>query len=173
MRSWGKKAPNHIAQEGSVGRVPRQLHHAALCVRDVDASLRFYRDGLGLDVLMDHRFEGDWPTLFDVSSRHLRSVFLGDPASADAGIVELVVFDDALNEPESPVIAAGSPGSGFFLLSFLVDLDVTLNRLRGLGFAEHPRRIEQPGPLGPVAMATVRDPDGVPVELIHAKEPGA
>lgn len=153
--------------------MPRPLHHAALCVRDVDASLRFYRDGLGLDVLMDHRFEGDWPALFDVSSRHLRSVFLGDPARADAGIVELVVFDDAAGEPASPVTAAESPGSGFFLLSFFVDVDVTLRRLRGLGFAEHPRRIEQSGPLGLVSMATVRDPDGVLVELIHAKEPGA
>jgi catechol 2,3-dioxygenase-like lactoylglutathione lyase family enzyme len=173
MRSWGKNAPNHIAQEGSVARVPRSLHHAALCVRDIDASLRFYRDGVGLDVLMDHRFEGDWPALFDAPSRHLRSVFLGDPAGADAGIVELVVFDDATGESAGPVAAAGPPGSGFFLLSFFVDVDATLRRLRGLGFAERPRRIEQPGPLEPISMATVRDPDGVLVELIHAKEPEA
>jgi catechol 2,3-dioxygenase-like lactoylglutathione lyase family enzyme len=153
--------------------VPRPLHHAALCVRDIDASLRFYRDGLGLDVLMDHRFEGDWPALFDASSRHLRSVFLGDPARADAGIVELVVFDDATGEPAGPVTVAEPPGSGFFLLSFFVDVDVTLRRLRELGFGERARRIEQPGPLGSVSMATVRDPDGVLVELIHAKEPGA
>ena len=153
--------------------MPRPLHHAALCVRDLDASLRFYRDGLGLEVLMDHRFEGDWPALFDASSRHLRSVFLGDPARADAGIVELVVFDDATGESSGPVTAAGPPASGFFLLSFFVDLDATLGRLRSLGFAEHPRRIEQPGPLGPVSMATVHDPDGVLVELIHAKEPEA
>jgi catechol 2,3-dioxygenase-like lactoylglutathione lyase family enzyme len=173
MRNWGKNAPNHIAQEGSVGRVPRPLHHAALCVRDLDASLRFYRDGLGLEVLMDQRFEGDWPALFDASSRRLRSVFLGDPARADAGIVELVVFDHATGEPAGPVIAAGPPASGFFLLSFFVDVDVTLSRLRSLGFGERPRRIEQPGPLGPVSMATVRDPDGALVELIHATEPGA
>ena len=53
----------------------------------------FYRDGIGLDVLMDHVFEGDWPTLFDAPSSTLRSVFLGDPAHADAGVVELVTFD--------------------------------------------------------------------------------
>ena len=153
--------------------MPRCLHHAALCVRDLDASLRFYRDGLGLDVVMDHRFEGDWPALFDASSRHLRSVFLGDPASADAGIVELVVFDDVTAEPAGPVTAAGPPGSGFFLLSFFVDVDATLRRLGSLGLAARPRRIEQPGPGGPVSMATVRDPDGILVELIHAKEPGA
>jgi glyoxylase I family protein len=153
--------------------VPRALHHAALCVRDLDASLRFYRDGLGLDVLMDHRFEGDWPTLFDASSHHLRSVFLGDPANPDAGMVELVVFDDEPGEPPGPVAGAGPPGAGFFLLSFFVDVDAALHRLRDLGFGEHPRRIEQPGPVGAVSMATVRDPDGVLVELIHANQPGA
>lgn len=173
MRSWGKNAPNHIAQEGSVGRVPQPLHHTALCVRDVDASLRFYRDGLGLEVLMDHRFEGDWPTLFDASSRQLHSVFLGDPAHADAGIVELVVFDDARSPAPGPAVDAGPPDSGFFLLSFFVDVDATLRRLRELGLEERTRRIDQPGPRGPIPMATVHDPDGVLVELIHAQEPPA
>ena len=70
----------------------RQLHHSALCVRDMDASLRFYRDGLGMAVLMDHTFEGDWPALFGASTDRLRSVMLGDPDAADAGVVELVHF---------------------------------------------------------------------------------
>ncbi|HKA92716.1 MAG TPA: VOC family protein [Acidimicrobiia bacterium] len=41
------------------------VHHSAVVAHDVDASLRFYRDGLGLAVLMDHQFHGDWRTLFD------------------------------------------------------------------------------------------------------------
>jgi len=40
------------------------LHHAAICARDLDASLRFYRGGLGLEVMMDQSFPGDWSTLF-------------------------------------------------------------------------------------------------------------
>jgi catechol 2,3-dioxygenase-like lactoylglutathione lyase family enzyme len=173
MRSWGKNAPNHIAQEGSVARVARPLHHSALCVRDVDTSLRFYRDGLGLEVLMDQRFEGDWPALFDAPSRHLRSVFLGDPAHTNAGIVELVVFDHAGHPAPEQTADTGPPTSGFFLLSFYVDVDATLNRLQTLGFGEAARRIDQAGPVGVVAMATVHDPDGVLVELIHVPEPGA
>ena len=173
MRNWGKNAPNHIAQEGSVARVPHPLHHAALYVRDVDASLRFYRDGLGLAVLMDHAFDGDWPTLFDAPTGHLRSVFLGDPAHADAGIVELVVFGDGTGPAPGTVPDVQPPRPGFFLLSFFVDVDVTLRGLQRLGFTEEPRRIEQPGPAGAVAMATVHDPDGVLIELIHAPKPGA
>ena len=139
----------------------RGVHHSAVCVRDVEASIRFYRDGLGLQVLMDQSFEGDWPSLFDAPSTHLRSVFLGDPANADAGIVELVVFDGDVALGASP----GPPTTGFFLLSFFVELTSVLDRLAGLGYDEV-RRIDQPAPGGSVAMATVVDPDGVRVELI-------
>ena len=142
----------------------RPLHHAALCVRDVDASLRFYRDGLGLDVMMDHSFDGDWPTLFDARSGTLRSVFLGDATSPDAGVVELVAFEDGADDGPPP----GPPATGFFLLSFFVSVDDTLARLEDLGLGGRPRRVEQPAPQGAVAMATVRDPVGVLVELIEA-----
>lgn len=142
----------------------RPLHHAALCVRDLDASLRFYRDGLGLDVLMDHTFDGDWPALFEARSRTLRSVFLGDATTPDAGIVELVAFESGAEDGPPP----RPPATGFFLLSFFVAVEDTLARLRGLGLGGQARRAGQPAPQGEVAMATVRDPDGVLVELIEA-----
>ena len=146
------------------GLMGRPLHHAALCVRDVDASLRFYRDGLGLDVMMDHTFDGDWPTLFDARSGTLRSVFLGDASTPDAGVVELVAFEGSVDDGPPP----GPPATGFFLLSFFVSVDDTLARLEDLGLGGPPRRVVQPAPHGAVAMATVRDLDGVLVELIEA-----
>jgi catechol 2,3-dioxygenase-like lactoylglutathione lyase family enzyme len=139
-----------------------RVHHSAICVADVEASLRFYREGLGLEVLMDQSFEGDWPTLFDARSNRLRSIFLGDAANPDAGIVELVSFGDgAEGRSPDPV-----PREGFFLLSFNVDVEETLDRMAQLGFADL-RRIDQPaGALGTVPMAVLRDPDGVRIELI-------
>jgi catechol 2,3-dioxygenase-like lactoylglutathione lyase family enzyme len=145
------------------------VHHSALCPGDMAASLRFYRDGLGFQVLMDHEFDGAWSTLFEARSDHLHSVFLGDTARADAGIVELVTFDGGVDAgPES-----GPPATGFFLLSLFVDVDATLSRLRALGLGGEPRRIEVPGLNGSVAMATVRDPDGLVIELIDASAAGA
>jgi catechol 2,3-dioxygenase-like lactoylglutathione lyase family enzyme len=138
------------------------VHHSAVCVRNVDASLRFYRDGLGLTVLMDHEFEGPWGELLDAPADRLRSVFLGDPAIPHAGIVELVAFDVSLRAAPPPA----PHGPGFFLLSFFVDVETTLARLRALGFGGELRLVEVPGPSGPVPMATVRDPDGVVVELV-------
>lgn len=139
------------------------LHHSAIHTGDVDRSLRFYRDGIGLEVLMDREFDGDWQTLFGAPADRLRSVFLGDPGSPDAGIVELVAFAGAGAGPQP---SSGPPERGFFLLSFFVDVDATLASLADLGFDAPARRISVPGPDGEVEMATVRDPDGVLVELI-------
>jgi catechol 2,3-dioxygenase-like lactoylglutathione lyase family enzyme len=146
------------------------LHHSAIHTADVDRSLRFYRDGIGLEVLMNQEFDGDWRTLFGAPADRLRSVFLGDPAAPDAGIVELVAFAGA--DAGSGVggdgqeSASGPPGRGFFLLSFFVDVDAVLARLADLGFDAPARRIRVPGLDGVVEMATVRDPDGVLIELV-------
>ena len=135
------------------------IHHSAICVRDVEASLRFWRDGVGFAVMMDERFEGDWATLLHAPARTLRSVFLGDPSRADAGIVELVDLGD-VGPPATD--GHGPASAGFLLLSVMADVEATLSRLAGLGLGGPPRRVEVSG----VAMAVVVDPDGVLVELI-------
>jgi catechol 2,3-dioxygenase-like lactoylglutathione lyase family enzyme len=144
----------------------RAIHHTAIVAADVDESLRFWRDGLGLRELLDHSFTGDWPTLFDAESDVLRSVFLGDPDHANSGILELVHFDGVgLADPGSTT----GPRRGFFLVSLERDVDATLAHMAGLGFVDDVRRISMPAPGGKtVAMAVLTDPDGVRVELIGA-----
>ena len=147
--------------------MPARAHHSAIVVHDVEASLRFWRDGVGFEVMMDRHFDGDWSALFVAPSNRLRSIFLGDPARSDAGIVELVQFDgpEALPAPDAPAtLPATRPG--FFLLSCYVDVDVVVGRLAALGLGGAPRRIVVSGPGGAVQMATVVDPNGVLVELI-------
>lgn len=144
-------------------RSPGGIHHSVVVVRDVEASLRFYRDGLGLDVLADRRVEGDWPALFGAPGRSLRAVFLGDPGVPDdhSGVLELNVYDGDVQEgpPSSP------QRSGFLMLSFFVDVEATLARLAGLGLGGSPRQVTQQTPGGPITIATVRDPDGLLVLL--------
>ena len=135
-----------------------KVHHSAIATRDVEASLVFWRDGLGLDVLMDHSFEGPWPELFGAASPTLRSVFLGEMAAPESGIVELVAFDGTT----PPAAAPPGPAEGFFLLSLYADLDTVLPRLAALGVGGEPT-VEA---VGPVRLAVVRDPNGVPVELM-------
>ncbi|MDX6287084.1 MAG: lactoylglutathione lyase [Frankiales bacterium] len=144
------------------------LHHAAICTGDLERARRFWQDGLGLVEFFDHEFTGDWPTLFGASTNRLRSVFLGDRDHPDAGIVELVAFidgDDRGNELAAN--ADAGPQTGFFLLSFNVDVEAALQRLVDLGFVDGVRRISVPAGGGKqVPMAVVRAPDAVLVELI-------
>jgi catechol 2,3-dioxygenase-like lactoylglutathione lyase family enzyme len=134
------------------------IHHSAICVGDLDESLRFWRDGLGFEVTMDRRFEGDWPTLLHAPSRSLRSVFLGDPAHPASGTVELVDLGEVASRP----VGGGPVSTGFLLLSVVGDVAGTLARLSDLGLGGTPLRTEVAG----IAMAVVTDPDGVLVELI-------
>lgn len=137
------------------------LHHSAICVRNVETSKRFWCDGLGFEPIMDHAFEGDWPTLLRAPSRRLRAVFLGDPSNVDAGIVELVDLGEVEAGPDR---SEASATSGFLLLSIMTDLGATLGRLQELGLGGSPRRITVTG----IDMAVVVDPDGIHVELVDA-----
>jgi glyoxylase I family protein len=125
-------------------------------VGDLEASLCFYRDGLGLEVLQDRHVEGDWPGLFDAPARSLRAVFLGDPGVPDdhAGVLELNVLGGDISAGPPP----SGPRTGFLMLSFFIDVEATLSRLSAFGLGGPPRRVIQPTPNGPVTIATVRDP---------------
>jgi catechol 2,3-dioxygenase-like lactoylglutathione lyase family enzyme len=139
------------------------VHHTAIVTTDVERALSFWQDGLGLTVLFDHVFTGDWPTLFDSGTDTLQSIFLGDPSAPDTGIVELVVFDNPAAERES----VAGPAPGFFLVSLNRDVEPTLRRLGDLGFTDDVRQIAVPAPHGKqVQMAIITAPDGVRVELI-------
>jgi glyoxylase I family protein len=152
--------PSSLVTEAAVARV----HHAAIGTRDVEASLSFWRDGLGFDVLMDHAFDGPWPELFGSSGTSLRSVFLGDPGGPESGVVELVELEGMA----PPVDAASAPVAGFFLLSLYADLDVVLPRLAELGLGGEP----VVAPVGPVRLAVLHDPNGVRVELMDTAAQG-
>ena len=139
------------------------VHHSAICTSDVERSLRFWCDGLGMSQLMDYQFTGDWPELFGAEGDRLRSIFLGDPQSPDSGIVELVELPGA----DAQLATVARPRHGFFLLSLQRDVEATLSALAVLGFADHVRRITVPAPGGKtVAMAVIAAPDGVLVELV-------
>ncbi len=137
------------------------LHHVALCPQNMDESLRFYRDGIGLKQLMDEEIPGNWRYLFNARSDNLRAIFLGDPERPDAGIVELVMFDKGVDD--RPI--RNTPANGFLLILFMVDVPATLTRLANLGL-DLERKEDAPVEGEEAVIALVRDPDGVLVELI-------
>src|SRR5690348_16649889 len=106
----------------------QRVHHTGIIAADIDSSLRFYREGIGLTVLSDiPALEGDWPAVFGVRSTRARSINLGDPENPEAGVLELLDFE----ADPTTAAPAGPPTNGFLLVSFLgVDIDAVLGRLR-------------------------------------------
>jgi catechol 2,3-dioxygenase-like lactoylglutathione lyase family enzyme len=140
-----------------------QLHHVVLFVRDLARSTAFYRDGIGLETLVEREFDGDWPTLFGVTSTRLHAVILGDTAQPNVGQVELLMLAKPL--PDGPPPAP--PAIATVMLSFLVDLESVLPKLEAAGGGDVRRTKLRNG----YAVATLHDPDGILVELLDSVAP--
>ena len=51
------------------------IHHASRSVSDMDRSLGFYRDLLGMEIVLDtHYYEGTWKQVFEVDGTKLSKV---------------------------------------------------------------------------------------------------
>jgi len=136
--------PPHIRGLGKV-------HHVALVVRSIDASLTFWRENLGLEL----------ETVMEIPTDRVRIAFLGVGESK----VELV---EPTDDTTGVARFLASKGEGFHHVCFEVaNLSETLTRLDldGLELIDSaPRR----GAEGPVAFIHPRSGGGVLVELIEA-----
>lgn len=116
--------------------------HTMVRVTDIEASLKFYRDGLGLEELRRSENEKGRYTL----------IFLAPPGQPDAQ-VELTYNWD-------PEVYTG--GRNFGHLAYAVDnIYDFCQRLSDMGVI-----INRPPRDG--RMAFVRSPDGIPIELLQA-----
>lgn len=152
------KAPDVGEVRGWLDLSARQrVHHSVVICSDLDRSLRFYRDGLGMDVVM----EQESATGPDDASEGPHIVFLGSEEDQSAGMVELIKFDGGVE----PAPENRGRAYGFYALTFYVDVDATLDRLAAMG-AQPELRTQFEAPGGAVVIVMIRDPDGVLVELI-------
>lgn len=128
--------------------------HVCIAVSDMEASLPFYRDVLGLAVFFDVELEG--PSMEVVTGepgargRMVGGVFGGT-------VVELLEF------AHRSFRATSEPMLGYTNISLSVrDLDETLAALGAAGYEPE----QQPVEIGGVRMFFVRDPDGTPIEFV-------
>jgi lactoylglutathione lyase len=149
-----------------VGKVTR-LFHTGVTVSDMDQSLVFYRDGLGLEVEFDRK-GGDSPltkVVLGLPLDHFRVAFLKVPGG---NFIELLEYRGLETIPAAS--RPCDPGGGHVAL-FVDDLDAVFARLTSLGF--HARS----GTAGVVTVLTGQsagakalyavDPDGYNVELVQ------
>jgi lactoylglutathione lyase len=137
--------------------------HAGVTVSDMDAALRFYRDGLGLEVISDGAASGATAArIWALDPGQVRVVFLRVPGS-DA-VVELFEFSGVERHGASarPV----DYGAGHFCL-FVDDAEAIHERLTAAGYRSRSGEavtIDRGPHTGAKAVYMI-DPDGYHVEL--------
>ena len=130
---------------------PGRIHHVAVIVSSIEASLGLYRDLLGLPL----------ETIMDIPSDRVRIAFLGVGESK----VELVQPTD---DTTGVARFLANKGEGFHHVCFEVaDLTQELTRL-GIDGVELIDSAPRRGAEGPVAFLHPRSCHGVLVELIEA-----
>jgi catechol 2,3-dioxygenase-like lactoylglutathione lyase family enzyme len=144
-----------------------QVHHGGISVSDMDASLRFYRDGLGLEVTLDAI--RDAPYLHEalaVPFSALRYVLLGIPGAQAGAIVELLEYRDAERMPAAA--RPQDPGNGHLCLQ-VRDAAALHARLRDLGYrSRSPETVPiTAGGNAGGRIVYIADPDGYWVELLE------
>ncbi len=136
--------------------------HLGICVSDVDASLRFYCEGLGFAEVAAHEVGEEFAALMEVEGVRLRSRMI----AKDGVTVELLGFDapgvtgDGSRRPMNAL--------GLTHLSLRVDdVGATAATIETLG-GTVVRSTRTALPLGDVTLDFVycTDPDGVRIELM-------
>jgi catechol 2,3-dioxygenase-like lactoylglutathione lyase family enzyme len=143
----------------------RALHHVGITVRDLDASLRFYHDVLGLPFANEPSPWFDGPELargVGVPDAALRQVSL---AAGDL-ILELLEYASPPSETARPL---RSNDVGASHVAFLVD-DIVEAReeleAKGVRFYSDVNLVDE-GVLAGWRWVYFEDPDGYPLELVE------
>jgi lactoylglutathione lyase len=139
------------------------LAHGGITVTDMERSLAFYRDGLGLEVCIDRIANHDYlRALTAVNSSEVRIVFLRVPNS-DASI-ELLEHRGIERVPVRP--RPCDPGSAHLCL-LVDDIDTVHAGMAARGFLSRsgaPVTIDA-GPFTGSRRCFLQDPDGFLIEL--------
>jgi catechol 2,3-dioxygenase-like lactoylglutathione lyase family enzyme len=160
--------PTSVAVSGRPAPA-RSVFHVGFVVRDLDASLRFYCDGLGL-VLRHRQLQQNAYTAslvgYPDAALEIAQLRLGDGEPPPSGhVLELISYE----RPPSGAVDLERSTIGAGHLAFVVDdVFATAARLRSLGaqLINQPVRITEGINAGGWAVY-LHDPDGVCLELLQ------
>ena len=137
-----------------------RVRHTGIVVSDMDTSLGFYRDLIGMKVSVDSIAESDFvQRLVDVPGAKIRLVQLD---AEDGTQVELLQYLSHPGEPDP--IPAYKIGCNHVAID-VVDLDGLYEKMKAAGI-----RFHVPPSGDKVRMTYCRDPEGVIVELVELLE---
>ncbi len=143
--------------------------HGGITVLEMERSLRFYRDGLGLELLFDRELNGPYlPVVLDLPFTSIRAAYLVIPGG---GYVELLEYRGIERLPATA--RPCDPGGGHLCL-YVDDVGGMHDRLAAMGYRSRSGRVVDitEGPNAGARSCYMADPDGYWVELFQ-KKPGA
>ena len=142
------------------------FYHGGVTVSDMDRALRFYRDGLGLEVEFDKKLDGPYlPVVLNLDFSYIRAAYLRIPGG---GFVELLEYHGIETMP-----AASRPcdyGAGHICF-FVEGIDDIFDRLTGMGYRARAESVTDitEGPNQGARSLYMLDPDGYRVELLQKR----
>ena len=139
----------------------KALRHAGIVVSDMQRSLKFYRDKLGLKTVADFEDQGDYiDTLISAKGIHLRMVKL---VADDGGMIELLQYiSHPMSRNNDNQLYEIGPTHVAFTVENVDKLYAEL-KVEGIRFTAPP--IESPDKK--VKLAFCQDPDGTFLELVE------
>ena len=139
----------------------KAVRHTGIVVTDMERSLEFYRNLLGLKPVVDFEERGEYiDTLSNMSGVRLRMVKL---LADDGGMVELLHY---ISHPMSRAKDNKPCEIGPTHMAFTVDsIDEMYAKLSGAGVKFNSAPIASPD--GKVRLAFCQDPDGTYLELVE------
>lgn len=145
------------------------VYHAALSVSDLDKSVAFYRDVLGLTLTIGPTEVSGGKKLSEgvgVPKARLRQAVL----SADEGMVELIEYVHPPRPSDQP---PPQNTLGAIHIAFRVEnAEEKMEELKGKGVVFlTPINIIEDGPLKGWKWVYFKDPDGITLELVEAGPP--
>ena len=144
------------------------VNHTGLQVRDIERSIAFYRDLIGLDLLAQRESRADYVAdIVGYPGAVLQMAWLRHPSGGP--IVELLQYV----EPAGTPIDTATPNPGTAHLCFTVpDIHATFERLKAAGVtfrSEVPVAITHGVNQGGYAVY-FSDPDGIALELLQPRQ---
>ena len=143
----------------------KAMHHTAICVKDLERSLAFYRDLLGMKVVIDSRMTGpELDRILALEKADLRRVYL----AGYGGKIELFQFDAPQGKPFPEDFRVCDVGLTH--IAFEVENIQALHQelsAKGVRFHNAPLPVQNRG-----MVCYLRDPDGVVLEFLELFTPG-
>lgn len=144
---------------------PNAIHHTSFTVSDMEQSLRFYRDLLGMEVLVDQTPDADYLSqIVGYPGLRLHTVFLCVPGQPNC---RLELNEYLNNQGPAGDLSTNRVGSAH--LAFVVDdIQSFYEQMtaRGVRFTSPPVPITAGANKGAYAAYFV-DPDGIPLEVMQ------